>query len=51
MPTDLIAAHELTEWEEASYAFLAEKEHSGSIRTVQSYARVLKHFFSRSHAG
>src|SRR5678815_4652035 len=47
MPTDLIAAHELTQWEEASYAFLAEKERrSGSMRTVPSYARMLKHFFS-----
>ena len=33
MPTDLIAARELTKWEEASYAFLAEKERrSGSSR-------------------
>ena len=47
MPTDLIAAHELTKWEEASYAFLAEKQRrSGSIRTVESYARMLKHFFT-----
>jgi hypothetical protein len=37
VPTDLTVAHELTKWEEAGYAFLAEKEHrSGSIRTVLS---------------
>jgi hypothetical protein len=47
MPTDLINAREFTKWEEASYAFLAEKERrSGSIRTVQSYQRMLKHFFA-----
>jgi hypothetical protein len=47
MATDLINARALTKWEEASYAFLAEKERrSGSTRTVQSYARMLKHFFS-----
>src|SRR5678815_5480481 len=51
MPTDLIAAHELTKWEEASYAFLAEKERrSGSMRTVQSYSRMLRHFFSNGKA-
>jgi site-specific recombinase XerD len=47
MPTDLIAARDLTQWEEASYAFLAEKERrSGSLRTVQSYSRMLRHFFT-----
>src|SRR4051794_31877327 len=47
MPTDLIHARDLTKWEEASYAFLAEKQRrSGSMRTVQSYSRMLRHFFS-----
>jgi len=47
MPTDLVNARELTKWEEASYAFVAEKERrSGSIRTVQSYQRMLRHFFA-----
>src|SRR4051812_798846 len=33
-------------WDKALYAFLAEKERrSGSIRTVQSYSRMLSHFF------
>ena len=33
-------------WDEALYAFLAEKEsRSGSLRTVQSYSRMLRHFF------
>ena len=35
-------------WEKALYAFLAEKERrSGSKRTVQSYSRMLQHFFGR----
>jgi hypothetical protein len=35
-------------WERSLYAFLAEKQRrSGSLRTVQSYARMLQHFFSR----
>src|SRR3954451_1124206 len=47
MSTDLVAAHELTQWEEASDAFLAEKQRrSGSMRTVQSYSRMLRHFFT-----
>jgi site-specific recombinase XerD len=34
-------------WERALYAFLAEKERrSGSRRTVESYSRMLHHFFS-----
>ena len=33
-------------WERTLYAFLAEKERrSGSLRTVQSYSRMLHHFF------
>src|SRR6266581_9526749 len=33
-------------WERAMYAFLAEKERrSGSRRTVEGYARMLRHFF------
>src|SRR3954463_8543024 len=36
-------------WESALYAFLAEKERrSGSLRTVQSYSRMLQDFFGRS---
>lgn len=35
-------------WERALYAFLAEKERrSGSMRTVQSYSRMLQDFFGR----
>jgi integrase/recombinase XerC len=35
-------------WQRALYAFLAEKERrSGSLRTVQSYSRMLQHFFGR----
>ncbi len=33
-------------WESALYAFLAEKHRrTGSLRTVQSYSRILNHFF------
>src|SRR6478672_9604636 len=33
-------------WDRALYAFLAEKERrSGSRRTVEGYARMLRHFF------
>ncbi len=36
-------------WERSLYAFLAEKERrSGSLRTVQSYSRMLQHFFGRA---
>src|SRR5437660_9065847 len=36
-------------WERALYAFLAEKERrSGSRRTVEGYARMLRHFFMTS---
>ncbi|MCH8066790.1 MAG: hypothetical protein IIC90_13345 [Chloroflexi bacterium] len=35
-------------WERALYAFLAEKERrSGSRRTVESYNRMIQHFFRR----
>ena len=35
-------------WERTLYAFLAEKERrSGSLRTVQSYSRMLSDFFGR----
>ena len=35
-------------WERALYAFLAEKERrSGSRRTVESYSRMIQHFFGR----
>src|SRR5687768_11695268 len=37
------------DWERSLYAFLAEKERrSGSMRTVQSYSRMLQDFFGRS---
>src|SRR5712692_9993667 len=37
---------ETSPWDEALYAFLAEKERrSGSLRTVQSYSRMLTHCF------
>src|SRR6266540_1254572 len=40
-------SHETSEWDDAFYAFLAEKERrSGSLRTVQSYSRMLQHFFA-----
>jgi integrase/recombinase XerC len=38
---------EQSQWDQAFYAFLAEKERrSGSLRTVQSYSRMLDHFWS-----
>ena len=38
---------ETNKWDDALYAFLAEKERrSGSLRTVQSYSRMLQHFFA-----
>src|SRR5207244_12766591 len=38
---------ETNRWDDAFYAFLAEKERrSGSLRTVQSYSRMLQHFFA-----
>ncbi len=42
----LMHATELSHWELAIYAFLAEKERrSGSMRTVQAYSRMLFQFF------
>src|SRR6266567_3819996 len=46
--TALIRPGEIDQWDQALYAFLAEKERrSGSMRTVQSYSRMLQHFFGR----
>jgi hypothetical protein len=37
---------ETSQWDQASYAFLAEKERrSGSVRTAESYSRMLVHFW------
>src|SRR5205823_1597901 len=37
-----------TKWESAMYGFLAEKHRrTGSMRTVQSYSRILNQFFGR----
>jgi site-specific recombinase XerD len=42
----LVLGGEVDKWEQAIYAFLAEKERrSGSNRTVQAYSRMLYHFF------
>src|SRR5713226_8179590 len=39
--------HEIGEWDQAFVAFLAEKERrSGSLRTIQSYSRMLQTFFN-----
>src|SRR5581483_8537147 len=39
---------ERSQWDQAFYAFLAEKERrSGSLRTVQSYSRMLSAFFAQ----
>jgi site-specific recombinase XerD len=44
--TEVIEAQPLTDWEEAIYAFLAEKQRrSGSMRTVDAYSRTLRRFF------
>ena len=46
MTNKLIPAEPLADWQQAFYAFLAEKElRSGSLRTVESYSRRLQHFF------
>ena len=38
---------ETDQWDQAFYAFLAEKERrSGSMRTVRSYSRMLQAFFN-----
>jgi site-specific recombinase XerD len=42
----LASGRHINRWEQAIYAFLAEKERrSGSSRTVQAYSRMLFHFF------
>jgi site-specific recombinase XerD len=42
----LVLGGKVDRWEQAIYAFLAEKERrSGSARTVQAYSRMLCHFF------
>jgi site-specific recombinase XerD len=42
----LVLGGEVDRWEQAIYAFLAEKERrSGSGRTVQTYSRMLLRFF------
>jgi hypothetical protein len=39
------SSEDVSGWERALYAFLAEKERrSGSRRTVEGYARMLRHF-------
>ncbi len=44
--TALIRPGEIDQWDQSLYAFLAEKERrTGSMRTVQSYSRMLQHFF------
>src|SRR5690349_15536728 len=48
MPVTEIARLDIerSQWDDAFYAFLAEKERrSGSRRTVESYSRMLQHFF------
>ena len=47
MTDDVVLFDERTPgWQQAFYAFLAEKERrSGSHRTVESYSRMLQHFF------
>jgi site-specific recombinase XerC len=48
--TALIRPGEIDQWDQALYAFLAEKQRrSGSMRTVQSYSRMLAHFFGLAH--
>src|ERR1051325_10498865 len=46
--TEIVSpSRDRSQWDEAFYAFLAEKERrSGSLRTVQSYSRMLQHFFA-----
>src|SRR5438094_768732 len=43
---EIIRPGEVDQWDQTLYAFLAEKERrSGSRRTVESYSRMLLHFF------
>src|SRR6185437_9513350 len=50
METNLLAnPADPTAWQQALYAFLAEKERrSGSRRTVEGYSRMLQHFFGQT---
>jgi len=50
METKLLAnPTDPTVWQQALYAFLAEKERrSGSRRTVEGYSRMLQHFFGQA---
>ncbi len=44
----LVQGGEADRWEQGIYAFLAEKQRrSGSMRTVETYSRMLFHFFGR----
>ena len=44
--TSIAPFEDIADWEQALYAFLAEKERrSGSRRTVEGYARMLQQFF------
>ena len=46
----LTTPSDLDAWQQALYAFLAEKHRrSGSMRNVQSYSRMLLDFFGRAH--
>jgi len=46
MTTSIAPFEDIANWEQALYAFLAEKERrSGSRRTVEGYSRMLQHFF------
>lgn len=46
MTSTIAAFSDAAEWERTLYAFLAEKERrSGSRRTVETYSRMLFHFF------
>ncbi len=51
METKLLASPaDPAAWQQAMYAFLAEKHRrSDSLRTVQSYSRMLQDFFGRAH--
>jgi hypothetical protein len=41
------ATEDVSGWDRALYAFLAEKERrTGSKRTIEGYARMLGHFFA-----
>ena len=42
----LVQGGEADRWQQTVYAFLAEKQRrSGSMRTIESYSRMLFHFF------